>query len=72
MHRGKPEMQGEKMKNEKTYGAMVRLDERTYFELRKLALDQRSTFNRLAREVLEGYLKQHKNAKPNDMNRAQA
>ena len=51
---------GSKMKNEKTYGAMVRLDEETYFSLRKIALDQRTNFNQLARQVLEGYLKQQK------------
>jgi hypothetical protein len=45
-----------KMKDEKMYGAMVRLGEATYFELRKIALDRRSTFNRFAREILENYL----------------
>lgn len=52
------------MKTEKTYGAMVRLDEETYFTLRKIALDQRTNFAQLARRVLEGYLKQQKTATP--------
>jgi predicted transcriptional regulator len=48
------------MKTEKAYGAMVRLDEDTYFSLRKIALDQRTNFSQLARQVLEGYLKRQK------------
>jgi hypothetical protein len=52
------------MKNEKTYGALVRLDEETYFNFRKIALDQRTNFNQLARQVLERYLKQQKAATP--------
>lgn len=47
------------MKNEKIYGAMVRLPEGTYFELRKIALEHRSTFNRFAREILERYVENH-------------
>lgn len=51
-----PKERGKKMKTKKIYGAMVRLDESTYFELRRIALDHRSTFNRFAREILEQYL----------------
>jgi hypothetical protein len=44
------------MKNEKFCGAMLRLKEATYYELRKIALDNRSTFNKFAGEILEHYV----------------
>jgi hypothetical protein len=44
------------MKNEKFCGAMLRLKEATYYELRKIALDNRSTFNKFAGEILEQYV----------------
>ena len=44
------------MRNEKMYGAMTRLPEGSYFRLRQMALDKRTTFARFARQILEGYL----------------
>ena len=41
----------------KFYQGMVRLDQQTYYELRKLAIDRgHGSFNRLAGEVLREYL----------------
>lgn len=51
------------MENEKLCGAMVRLPESRYYELRRLALERRTTFNRFAREILERYLKKQTGSK---------
>ena len=45
------------MEDEKLCGAMTRLPEGVYFELRRMALERRKSFAVFARQILEEYLK---------------
>jgi hypothetical protein len=60
-----------RMAKTKFYQGMVRLDQQTYYELRKLAIDRgHGSFNRLAGEVLKEYLADTTSKKNNVEKRA--